>query len=151
MAYYDFYKTNGVSVVYVDSSPSMTRQEFKDECDINTLMSKYDAHVIGGPGNLPPMVPQYFDFADMPQDLMSYMEFMQGADKAFMTLPAVVRKNFDNSAIDFVAFASDPANLDQMREWGLAPPKQAAPADATPAPAGGAVPPSAPPAPSKAS
>jgi hypothetical protein len=151
MAYYDFYKTNGAAVVYVDTSPSMTRQEFRDECDINVLMSKYDAHVIGGPGNLGPMVPVYFDFADLPQDLMSYMEFMSGAEKAFMTLPAVVRKHFDNSALDFVAYASDPGNIAQMREWGLAAPLPTAPANATAAPAGEAASPVASPAPSKAS
>lgn len=122
----DFIKSNGLS--YKDTctrteGPSLTRQEFAEECDINSLMSRYDGHVIGGPGNMAPKEPLYFDFADAPQTLMEYMHFQKDAEAQFMRLPANVRREFDNSAIEFVAFASDPGNLDQMRSWGLAAPK----------------------------
>lgn len=135
----DFHKSNGSDTTVFNREPSLTRQEFKDECDINTLMQKYDAHVIGGPGNLQAREPMYFDFADMPQDLLGYLNFIKDAEAQFMSLPAIVRKEFDNSAVDFVAYASDPGNLDQMREWGLAPPakpqEEPAPSPAAPAPA----------------
>lgn len=121
-ASHDFMAYNGSDTVVFNREPSLTRQEFAEECDINAIMKRYDAHVIGGPGNLPPANPMYIDFADMPQDLMGYLEFMTSAEKAFMSLPAVVRRDFDNNAHEFVAFASDPGNLEQMRTWGLAPP-----------------------------
>jgi len=146
VAYYDFYKTNGVEhPPFVTEGPSLCRQEFAEECDINNLMKRYEGHVVGGPGNLPPMEPVYVDFASAPQTLMEFMDLQMEAERAFMSLPAVVRKEFDNDAMQFVEFASNSDNLDKMREWGLAPPAKAptAPADA------GAVPPVAetPPAP----
>lgn len=138
-AYNDFEKSNGSVTTVFNREPSLTRQEFAEECDINTLMARYDTHVIGGPGNLPARQPMYFDFADLPQDLMGYMAFMSDAEASFMSLPAVVRREFDNSAVEFVAFASDPANIDQMRSWGLA-----APAKAPEAPPASSSPPAAP-------
>lgn len=121
----DFSKSNGSNTVFNTEGPSLTRQEFVAECDINSLMARYETHVIGGPGNLPPAVPMYADFASVPKTLLEYMDFMGEAEAAFMSLPAVVRKEFDNSAHLFVDFASDPANLEQMRTWGLAPPAKA--------------------------
>ncbi|AXH76470.1 MAG: internal scaffolding protein [Microviridae sp.] len=126
VAYYDFYKTNGSHTVFYTEGPSLTRQEFAEECDINNLMKRYEGHVIGGPGNLPPQQPLYFDFTSGPQTLMEFMDMQQRAEQAFMMLPAVVRKEFDNDALQFVEFASDPANLDQMRTWGLAEPAEPA-------------------------
>ncbi|AXH73256.1 MAG: internal scaffolding protein [Microviridae sp.] len=121
----DFHKTNGSDTTVFNREPSLTRQEFAEECDINALMKRYDGHVIGGPGNLPPREPMYVDFAELPQDLMGYLEFMKNAESAFMSLPAQVRKEFDNSPHEFVAYASDPSSLEQMRSWGLAPPAKA--------------------------
>lgn len=128
-ASHDFSKSNGSDTRIFNREPSLTRQEFAAECDLNTLMARYEGHVIGGPGNLAPREPMYIDFVNMPQDLMGYLTFLQEAENAFMSLPAIVRKEFDNSAQEFVEFASDPGNLEQMRSWGLAPPaKPQAPA-----------------------
>ncbi|QCQ84781.1 internal scaffolding protein [Blackfly microvirus SF02] len=118
----DFFKSNGSDTAVFNREPSLTRQEFAEECDINQLMKRYDGHVIGGPGNLPVREPMYFDFADLPQDLMGYLTFMNEAQAQFMSLPAAVRKEFDNDPVEFVAYASDPSSLEQMRSWGLAPP-----------------------------
>ncbi|UDN67741.1 internal scaffolding protein [robinz microvirus RP_106] len=137
VAYHDFEGGNASDTVVYNLEPSLTRQEFAEECDINTLMKRYDAHVIGGPGNLPAAQPIYADFANMPQDLMGYLQFMDDAERSFLSLPAVVRKEFDNSAMEFIAFASDPGNLGQMRSWGLAPPAEVPDApreDVTPPP-----------------
>lgn len=123
-SYYDFYKTNGEDTRTFTPGPSMTRQEFADECDINNLMKQYEGHDIGAiMRQVNP--PSYVDFAEMPQDLLGYMELMKNAEAAFMTLPASVRREFDNSPVAFVDFASDRKNLDQMRTWGLAPPAEA--------------------------
>lgn len=143
----DFHKSNGApKPVHVNVGPSLTRQEFAEECDINVLMKRYEGHAIGGPGMLPPAQPSFVDFTGIPSNLLDYMNLMTDAESAFMTLPAPVRKEFDNSAHAFVDFASDPENLPQMRTWGLAPPAPAAPLAAPGAPpvvstaAGGASP-----------
>lgn len=107
--------------IYCDCSdlPSLTRQEFADDCDINTLMAKYEkTGVINHFNN---GVPQYLDIVGLPDLQMSHM-LLQEASEAFMRLPAVVRREFDNDPMKFTAFASDEKNLDKMREWGLAPP-----------------------------
>jgi len=99
---------------------SMTRQEFADDADINVLMARYDKV---GVWPLPPLdaLPQYLDVTNVP-DLMSAMQLMEDAKRAFMTLPATVRREFDNDPMQFVAFAENPDNLQQMRDWKLAPP-----------------------------
>lgn len=105
------------------SGHSMTRQEFRDECDINVLMAHYDK---AGVWPMAPegVVPEYLDLSDVP-DFQAAMNLMLQAEKAFMTLPATVRREFDNDPGKFVSFAEDPAHLGQMREWGLAPPEPA--------------------------
>jgi hypothetical protein len=59
----------------------------------------------------------------MPSDLMGTMAMLSDAETAFMSLPAQVRREFDNDPLQFVDFASDPENVPQMRTWGLAPPE----------------------------
>lgn len=131
---YDFYRPH--EPVYVpgygpDDVPqqSLTRQEFKDECDVNVIMKQYE-----GAWPPPPATPPVFmDFSEVPDSLMGAFQFLDAANVEFMKLPASVRLQFNNSPFEFVDFASDPGNLDQMREWGLAPKPPEAPA-ASPAP-----------------
>lgn len=139
VAHHDFYKTNGSDTTFHTVGPSMTRQEFAEECDINSIMAKYDGFLSD------PMKamrdPMYIDFTELPDTLMGTMELVKQASDAFYRLPAMVRKEFDNDPMMFGDFAADPANIDQLREWGLAKPlpkpepaPAPAPADA-PAPA----------------
>lgn len=122
--------------------PSLTQQEFMDECDINNIMDRYEK--TGVISHVARREPRYLDLSDVP-DFQSAMAFMHDAEAAFMSLPARVRKEFDNDAGKFVEFAGDPANLDQMRSWGLAPPKpEPPPHDEPPAQAAPAAPPVAP-------
>lgn len=107
--------------IFCDCSdlPSLTRQEYAAEADINTLMAQYEKTGILPTVNTRP--PDYFDVSDVP-DFQTALEFVSKADAAFMSLPAQVRATFENSAANFIAFAENPENLDQMRKWGLAPP-----------------------------
>lgn len=114
--------------LYVDFSDtvSLTRQEFADECDINNLMAQYEKTGII-PANMNNNVPRYLDVTNVP-DLRTALDLLNDATAAFMALPANVRREFDNDAMKFVAFAQDPENLPQMRTWGLAPPPPEPPA-----------------------
>ncbi|WNK12576.1 MAG: internal scaffolding protein [Microvirus sp.] len=99
--------------------PSLARQEFADECDINILMASYEkTGVLNHYNNNPP---QYLDVSDIP-DLATAIQIVDHAKTAFMTLNAETRRQFDNDPVKFVAFAENPANIDKMREWKLAPP-----------------------------
>lgn len=106
--------------------PSLTRQEWADECDINTLMAQYDK--TGVITHYNQQAPAYLDLTETPYDLQNALDTLNRATAAFMSLPASVRKEFDNDAAQFVNFAQDPENLSQMRTWGLAPPEAAPPA-----------------------
>ena len=125
--------------------PSLTRQEFAAECDINTLMSQYEK--TGIISHINPRTPQYLNLVGVP-DLQTAHEIIQNAAREFMALPATTRAQFDNDPMKFVKFAENPDNIAKMREWGLAPPEASAAAPAMPAqPASDAPPP--PPAPAK--
>lgn len=101
------------------SGDGRTRQEFADECDINILLARYEKSGVLNHYNA--AAPDYFDASEMP-DLQTAITAMREAERAFMTLPASVRREFDNDAVKFVDYAQNPDNLERMREWGLAPP-----------------------------
>lgn len=104
--------------------PSLTKQEFAEDCDINLLMSRYEK--TGVITHVNKAVPQYLDLSDVP-DLQRAIEIAREAETAFMQLPAAVRREFDNDPIKFVQFAEDPTNVDQLRAWGLAKPAELPP------------------------
>lgn len=119
-AYVD--KKDRVDTTFYPEGPSLTRQEFADECDINAIMERYER--VGVVNHYSSREPKYLDLSEVP-DLHTALGVMQQAEEAFMSLPAVVRREFENRVEDFVEFASDPENLPQMRTWGLAPPEKA--------------------------
>jgi len=101
------------------SDPSRTDQSFKDECDINTIVRNF-----GVTGELPlsSATPMQGDFTNV-VDYQSALNLIIRADEAFSELSAAVRRRFDNDPAKFLDFASDPANLEQMREMGLTRPE----------------------------
>lgn len=105
-----------------DWPPSLARQEFADECDINVIMARYERT---GEVPLGGKQPRYVDLAGAPQTLMETLQLLKEAEEAFMRLPAKVRREFDNDPVAFADFAMDEENLPQMREWGLAAPEVA--------------------------
>lgn len=120
-AYVEIDRTNPAFYVDFKDTISLTRAEFADECDINNLMAQYEKTGLI-PTHMNNNVPQYLDVTEIP-DLQSAINHLNDATAAFMALPAVVRREFDNDAVKFVNFAQDPENLPQMRTWGLAPPE----------------------------
>lgn len=100
--------------------PSLTAQEFAEECDINVIMQR---HPDIGAYNRSLREPIYADFTSVPNNLQEAMEQVRVASNAFYELPAQVRREFDNDPVRFADFASDPDNVDQLRDWGLAKPK----------------------------
>ena len=119
---------------------STVQQQFKESTDINNIMKKYEKdgvllHVNRYQG-------AYGDFTVLP-DFQTAMHKMMDAQDMFMTLPASIRKKFNNDPGEFVEFATDPENQDQLRELGLAPkvkpgeePKQEQPKPAEQSPKG---------------
>lgn len=99
--------------------PSRTRREFREDCNVNIIMERFTKHAIPPKQNT--VAPRFINAAAIP-NLQTAMQIMIEADKAFGSLPALVRKHFDNSPIAFVEYAQNAENLEQLREWGIAPP-----------------------------
>jgi len=97
------------------SKPSLTKQSFRDECDINNILRKFNVT-----GELPvgSVQPQYGDFSGI-TDYQSALNAVMAAQDSFLALPAKVRSRFDNDPAYFIEFASDEANKDEMKALGL--------------------------------
>lgn len=115
------------------SLPSRTKQSFKDECDINKIMSRFkkimgaeylnrfNAYASG----------QFGDFS-MVSDYRTAIEQVSQARGVFEALPAKVRARFRNDPAQFLDFCQDPKNVDEMVSLGLATkraPNQDAPSE----------------------
>lgn len=104
------------------TQPSMAKQSFKGECDINTIMKRFEKdavleHVSNVQG-------RYGDFTAMPGDFQEAMALVTNAREMFLTIPARIRERFHNDPGEFLDFAQDPENESQLRELGLLPPLQ---------------------------
>lgn len=114
---------------------TMTKQSFKDECDINTIMAKYQTtglieHVQSVRG-------AYGDFTSVEDYQLSLNQVIE-AQAAFDNLPAKIRDRFANDPARLMSFLQDEANLDEARALGLVEPEKipaGAPPQTPPAPA----------------
>ncbi|WNK12510.1 MAG: internal scaffolding protein [Microvirus sp.] len=113
--------------------PSMTKQEFARECDINNIVKSFSVSGQLNHVSAKALSGQYLDLPDG-FDLQQSLEIVAQAESAFMSLPAKVRDRFHNDPANFLTFVHDPDNLDEMRRMGLAttPPRGAEPPAATP-------------------
>ncbi|AXL14679.1 internal scaffolding protein [Microviridae sp.] len=62
-------------------------------------------------------------YGDMPDsvDLQENMNQVREAEEMFLSLPSELRKDFNNSAFEFLAFCQNPENEEEMRDMGLLP------------------------------
>jgi hypothetical protein len=102
-----------------DYGPSKTQQSQADDADINTIVNRFLKT-----GFLPDDIraPVHADFDEI-YDYHSAMTAVAEANSSFMKMPAATRQRFNHDPQEFVAFCSDPANLPQLRELGLAHPE----------------------------
>jgi hypothetical protein len=102
----------------------MTRQEFRKESDMGTLIQRYTK--TGSfydplkPSVGSPRVPAYLDCASIP-DFAGVQDKISAAMDAFGRLPSSVRDRFNNNLTAFVAWISDPANREEAVKEGLLP------------------------------
>lgn len=128
-----------VKVQLASGQPSRAMQSFKDECDINNILRRYQktgliSHVQRFQG-------KYSDLSSVP-DYHQAMQIVLDANEAFDSLPSTVRKACNNDPVQFLQLVSDPEKRDQAVALGLMkkaePDPAAAPpqTDPDPAPAG---------------
>jgi phage internal scaffolding protein len=110
-------RSNGSKrVSYVNDEPSLTKQSFSDECDINVIMARYEKTGVLSSEN--PISPSYGDFTDV-VDYDESLRIVMDADEAFMSLPAKVRARFQNDPSEVIEFVRDPANRSEAVALGL--------------------------------
>lgn len=97
---------------------SHVQQHLAQETDINRIMSKYQktgllTHVSRYAG-------QYGDFSMVP-DYKTGLERIQASQEMFMSLPSSIRDRFNNDPAQFIEFATNPDNQEELQNMGLAP------------------------------
>ncbi|AXL14755.1 internal scaffolding protein [Microviridae sp.] len=98
-----------------DHSLSRTKQSFKDECNINNIMAKFQK--TGAIDHYTKYGPQYGEQTQ--EGLMEAMNTVIKAEEMFAELPSSVRKRFANDPGEFIAFVEDPANREEVRKIGI--------------------------------
>lgn len=97
--------------------PSLVKQSFKDECDINSIMKKWEksgviSHAKEAEG-------LYGDFSDV-KDYQSALDAVIHAQELFDGFPAELRARFQNDPAQFLDFVDNPSNMEEMISLGLA-------------------------------
>ena len=122
------------------SGDSLTQQHMKDETDIRKIIDKYDR--TGLIGHVQRGVARYGDFSEV-NEYREALDLVANANATFAELPAAIREKFGNDAGAFLEFATNPDNLSEMQEMGLAnkpdevsdaPSPSETPAEESPAP-----------------
>lgn len=123
---YDVDEASAKAAVSIAPEERMTQQQFKDECDINTIVRRF-----GLTGVVPQnfAMPQSGDFTGV-TDFHTAMNVVRASQEAFMTLPGEVRARFANSPQRLMDFLHDPQNRDEAIRLGLAQKPAEVPRDA---------------------
>lgn len=105
-------------VLQVVGEHSLTQQNMAEETDINFIMKKYEkqgilTHVARYAG-------EYGDFSGVP-DYQTGLNMVMAAEEMFQSLPARIRDRFGNDPAQFIEFATDKKNQDELIKMGLAP------------------------------
>ena len=110
------------------SDSSLAQQQFRDDCDINTILRRFNVT-----GQLPvgSVQPQYGDFSGI-FDYRTALDAVRAAQESFDALPAKVRSRFANDPAAFVDFCSDESNREEMKALGLLIEKAASAAEKSP-------------------
>lgn len=105
--------------VVIDASEKFgpgARQSFKDECDINNILKKYQKT-----GVVDWLAKHEGTYADVSAfDFMSAQMTIVEAKRMFGDLPSSVRKRFSNDPAEFLLFMEDDSNLEEAIKLGLA-------------------------------
>ena len=94
---------------------SLAQQHYKEECDINTILQKFNIT-----GLLPeqPLSPRYGDFTGI-GDYHTAMNRVLAVQDEFEALPAQIRARFDNDPAQLIEFMENSENRSEAEELGL--------------------------------
>ena len=100
------------------SGPSLTKQYFLKDTNLNSIMEKYQSTGVLESTTGTPRQPQFGDFSDV-KTYKEGLDSIINAQSAFDDLPAKIRKRFGNNPSNFIEFMDDINNLDEARRLGI--------------------------------
>lgn len=98
-----------------EAGRSLTKQNHKDECDINQIMKRAERSGLADFVNK--HAPQYGDVSGA--DFRESMELIAEAQGMFDEMPSKLRDRFGNSPANFLEFVQDPKNREEAVNLGL--------------------------------
>jgi phage internal scaffolding protein len=95
--------------------PTLAQQHFKEECDINTILQKFNIT-----GLLPesPLSPRYGDFTGI-GDYHTALNRVIEAQEGFEALPAQIRARFNNNPAELIEFLDNEENMAEAIDLGI--------------------------------
>lgn len=101
---------------YQPEGESLTQQQFKEECDVNNILSKYRrtgmvSHLAKHQGN-------FGDFSSVEEYQVSLDKLMT-AQRSFESLPSEIRNRFENDPAKLIQFLDDKENDQEAISLGL--------------------------------
>jgi phage internal scaffolding protein len=114
-----FSPTLSLAITFPENSP-FTKQEFREESDINTIMARYQSN-----GIMPAINESYPQFLDVTgEDFFTHMQIVAEGKQLFDSLPSALRARFNNDPASFLDFTSNQAeNGLEMAKLGLLTPE----------------------------
>ena len=110
-----FTKTSGARPS-LRCGPGLTKQSHRGECDVNQIMRRYEQT-----GLMRFVESRQAQYMDAPAiDFQEAMNAVLEANSMFAEMPSDLRKRFSNDPGEFLDFASNPENIDELRDLGLA-------------------------------
>jgi len=100
---------------------SLTQEQFAEESEINNIIRSHDRNGVIEHINRGNAI--YADFSNI-TDFSDALEQIREAQNEFQQIPSEIREKFKNDAGQFFKFASNPDNIEELRELGLAEPKR---------------------------
>jgi phage internal scaffolding protein len=95
-----------------------TKQSMKDECDVNRIISNYTKTGLLTPVTQDPGI--YVDVSEV-GDYKEALAQIDLAEGMFNQLPSTIRAKFKNDPAEFLDYASDETNVEEMINMGLLP------------------------------
>lgn len=100
------------------TQPSLTQQQFKDECEIESLLKAHNLSQVMGIMNNYNQQPLYGDVSEIP-DFHVSQNHLARATEYFEGLPSDVRSRFNNSLSEFLITLNNPGAREALTEMGV--------------------------------
>lgn len=100
---------------------TLTQQHFKDECDINNIIARYQVTGLLTDPSVTNVnrTPLFGDFSELPHDYQSAQTFIMEAQEQFASMPSTIRAHFHDDPGDLLAAFDNPARHAELVELGI--------------------------------